>query len=71
MAAATIAASAAISIAKGHLEADLRKLTEGYQQQLDVKKGKLIKLSQIALDTETANFLMERLSKVSQGNFKI
>ena len=45
----------------------MRKLTERYQQQLDEKKVKLIELSQIALDTETADFLMGRLSKVSEG----
>ena len=68
---ATTAASVAISVAKDQLEKEMRLLTEKYKTQLDVKKGKLMELSAIDLDTETADFFMDRLTEVSQGEFLV
>ena len=67
VAAVTITASTAVSIAKGQLEANLQLMTDKYQKQLNLKKEKLIELSQIDLDSETVAFFMERLTKVSLG----
>ena len=67
VAAVTLAAATALTVAKELLQKDLQNLTDRYLQLMDDKKEKILELGNIDLDEETANFFMERLKLVSEG----
>jgi len=70
VAAVTLAAATALTVAKELLQKDLQNLTDRYLQLMDDKKEKILELGNIDLDEETANFFMERLKLVSEGLVK-
>ena len=49
---------------------ELQKLTEQYQKLLDKKKQKIVEQGNNDLDDETAQFFLDRLMKVCEGNIK-
>jgi len=61
----TMAAATALTIAKSELEKDLRELTEEYLKTMDERLVKIVEQNEIDLDSETADFFMTRLTKVS------
>ena len=64
----TEAASVALSVAKTLLGEELQDLTQRYNKLLEDKKEMIEEIGNIDLDSETANFFMQRLTKVTQGN---
>ena len=67
----TMAAATALTIAKSELENDLKELTEEYLKTMDERLVKIVEQNEIDLDSETADFFMTRLTKVSLSKFSM
>ena len=66
-----MAAATALTIAKSELEKDLKELTEEYLKTMDERLVKIVEQNGIDLDSETADFFMTRLTKVSLSKFSM